>query len=98
MAAATTSCTEGRAFTTAEAMYSIGSGIGAIRTQRNRAHRTGRETFAATGAPGGEESWQRWSAQPWPEGDRLFGAGIATGLAMHQAVRQAGVVDRHGGG
>ena len=97
MAAVTASCTEGRAFTTAEAMYSIGSGTGAVRDQRYRTHRTGGEAFAATGASGGDEPWQRWSAQTRPEADRLFGAGVAAGLTMDEAAGQACVVDRHGG-
>jgi hypothetical protein len=63
-------------------MYSIGSGTGSVRNQRDRTHRTGREAFAATSASGGDKPWQRWSAQTWPEADRLFRAGVAAGLTM----------------
>ena len=86
--AATASCVAGRAFTTAEAMCSGGSGI-RCRGQRQRVRGTRGNALAASGAAGGEDTGERRAPDAEREADRLAGADISAGLAMHALFRQA---------
>jgi len=55
--------------------------------------RTGSGAVTATSTARGDDRWQSRPAEAWCEADGLLGAGIAAGLAMHEASGEAVIAD-----